>query len=143
MTLTDSEVHTAALSWLGVPFAHQGRSRELGVDCAGLVVCAARQLGLLTSEWDVNGYRRYPDGTMRRHCDAVLDAESALCRAHLALMRFAVDPQHLAFVVPRGGGWSLVHALERSGRVVQHRLDATWRGRIVQLYRYRGVSWHN
>jgi hypothetical protein len=143
VTTTDDDVRSAALSWLGVPFAHQGRSRELGVDCAGLILRVAQELGLLPAGLDVNGYRRYPDGTMRGYCDTMLEAESALHRAHLALIRFAIEPQHLALLVPRGDGWSLVHALERSGRVVQHRLDATWRSRIVQLYRYKGVVWHS
>lgn len=85
-----------------------------------------------------------PDGTMRTHCDAQLEPTQSLAATHLALIRFAVEPQHLAFIVPRApDGWSLVHALERSGRVVQHRLDALWRGRIVQLYRYRETAWRS
>lgn len=142
--MIDAQVRAVALSWLGVPFRHQGRSREHGVDCAGLAICVARDLGLVEPDWDVTGYRRMPDGTMRAHCDARLDPTESLAAAHLALIRFAIEPQHLAVVVPRPpDGWSLVHALERSGRVVQHRLNSLWRSRIVQLYRYRETAWHS
>jgi cell wall-associated NlpC family hydrolase len=33
---------SAARSWLGVPWRHQGRTRQ-GVDCAGLVVLVGRK----------------------------------------------------------------------------------------------------
>ena len=35
----------AARAWLGVPWRHQGRTRQ-GVDCAGLVVLVGREFGL-------------------------------------------------------------------------------------------------
>ena len=34
-----------ALSWVGKPYAQGGRDKEVGVDCAGLVVCCLRACG--------------------------------------------------------------------------------------------------
>lgn len=138
--MTRDEVVAAARDWLGVPFLHQGRSRA-GVDCAGLVICVARGLGELPEGYDVNGYRRAPDGSMLRECDARLVPISGLEAGAVAMMRFSEEPQHLAFVAPyRHGGFALIHALQKSGRVVEHRLDPTWRGRIVRLFRFPGVD---
>lgn len=137
--ITSADVQAAALGWLGVPFAHQGRSKEHGVDCVGLVIGVAKQLGLVAPASDVTGYRRAPDGSMLPLCDAWMD-RSPLDESHVAVLRFSVAPQHLAILVPRGAGLSFVHALERNGCVVAHRVDDTWRRRIVATYRLRGVA---
>lgn len=138
--MTGDDVVATARGWLGVPFLHQGRSRS-GVDCAGLVICVGRELGELATDFDVNGYRRSPDGSMLRECDARLVAISAPEPGAVAMMRFSEEPQHLAFVVPyRHGGFAILHALQKSGRVVEHRLDPLWRGRIVRLFRFPGVD---
>jgi hypothetical protein len=105
------------------------------------VICVARELQQVPPDFDVNGYRRSPDGSMLRECDALLVAISELQVGAVAVLRFSEAPQHLAFVVPyRHGGFALVHSLEKSGRVVEHRLDSVWRGRIVRLFRFPGVD---
>jgi len=138
--VTTADVYSEARAWVGVPFAHQGRSRTTGVDCVGLVICVARELGLVPPDADENGYRRAPDGSMLDRCDEWMD-RAPIAEAHVAAVRFSVAPQHLAFLVPHHhAGLAFVHALQRNGRVVTHRVDDTWRGRIVQAYRLRGVD---
>lgn len=130
----------AARGWLGVPFKHQGRSRA-GVDCAGFVICLARELGLVPADFDINGYRRVPDGTMLEACHQTLQPAAGIDDAHVLVLRFSVQPQHVAIPVPyRHGGTALLHALQQARGVVEHRLDATWRGRIVGAYRFEGVA---
>jgi cell wall-associated NlpC family hydrolase len=65
-----SAIVTAARSWLGTPYRHQHRERGVGVDCAGLVIGVARQLGIVPADFDVNGYSRQPDGSLLAHCAA-------------------------------------------------------------------------
>jgi len=130
---------TAARGWLGVPFMHQGRS-SAGVDCAGLVICLGRDLGQLPADFDVNGYTRQPDGSMFAHCAERLLPSPARVGA-VALMRFTDEPQHLGILVPyRHGGLAIVHALQSAGRVVEHRLDANWRARIVRCFSFPGIT---
>lgn len=50
----------AARTYIGTPFHHQGRARGYGVDCVGLVVCAAQDAGLPVQ--DRTDYARDPDG---------------------------------------------------------------------------------
>ncbi len=136
---TAAAIVAAARSWLGVPFQHQGRTRA-GVDCAGLIICIGRDLGELPADWDVNGYTRQPDGSMFAHCAERL-GPSGQTPGAVALMRFAEEPQHLGVLVPyRHGGLALVHALQSSGRVVEHRLDATWRSRITRCFSFPGMT---
>lgn len=127
---------SAARRYLGVPFRHRGRN-SLGLDCAGLIWLAYADLGTVLP--DVRIYGREP------HRNGLVDAvERALGSAIIGdprpgdvlLMRFDRDPHHLGIVGDYiHGGLSLVHAYGTAGKVVEHRLDDLWRGRIVAIYR--------
>ena len=63
----------AARGYIGVPWRHQGRSR-FGIDCVGLLVCAAHDLGIQVA--DMRAYEREPRAhdlacMLRRHCVSV------------------------------------------------------------------------
>lgn len=131
-----------ARSWVRVvPFKHQGRSLTQGVDCAGAVIVLGKTFGLLPEDYDLNGYRRVPDGTMFEECKRRLTPAASLEEAHVALLRFSEEPQHLAVIAPyKYGGWSMIHALESAGGVVEHRIDRLWKSRIIALFRWPGVN---
>jgi NlpC/P60 family putative phage cell wall peptidase len=123
-----------ARQWLGTPFRHQGRQPGRGLDCVGLVVCAARRCGL--GDYDVTNYPRLPQGdALAEHmCAAGLtevERPTAL-PGDVLLMRFTRQAQHVALVTDGG----ILHAHQQVGRVVEHRLDESWRRRIVAAYRF-------
>lgn len=138
---TPAQVVAEARSWLDTPFAHQGRAKGHGCDCAGVVTGVMRELNL--SDYDVTDYGRQPNGDdMRRLCDQNLIRVPArkLSPGCAALIRFSVEPQHLAVVGDYfAGGLSLVHALVSAGKVTEHRLNSVWRARIVAVYHLPGV----
>lgn len=142
---------TAARSWRGTRFAHQGRRKATagdpgGVDCLGLLVGVARELGLtardgrLLADHDVAAYSKSPDGTvLTARLDALLtvteDSEEVV-PGYLAL--FALDgvPQHLAILSDYAPGTvGMIHAFAPVRSVVEHRMDAGWRNRVVRVYR--------
>ena len=49
-------------SYIGVPYRHLGRSRR-GIDCLGLLICAANDCGLRKG-FDFKGYKGRPDGSL-------------------------------------------------------------------------------
>lgn len=55
---TRADLISEARKYLGVKFAHQGRSRATGLDCGGLILVVARALEL--SELEVLGYADFP-----------------------------------------------------------------------------------
>lgn len=123
-----------ARGYLGVPFRHQGRSRT-GVDCAGLVICVACDLGLPIR--DYRAYGRLPRGdtllrVLREQCT---EYRGDPLPGSIALMRFERDPQHLAIIA----GPTIIHSLSTSRKVVEHRLDTLWQSRIVGLFALPGV----
>nr|MBL8412736.1 C40 family peptidase [Dechloromonas sp.] len=129
------DVVAAARNLIGTPFRHQGRLPGIGLDCAGLVVVIAHELGI--PHRDVAGYGRRP---FQGQLEAVLASQPGLqsvavadlVEGDLLLMRFGRDPQHLAI----HAGGTIIHAAEEFGKVAEHRLDDTWRRRIVAAYRF-------
>jgi cell wall-associated NlpC family hydrolase len=134
--MTRDQIISAARAYLGVRYHHQGRNRA-GLDCAGLLVCVARDLGISTAgDWE--GYSRTPDGASLK---ATLDASAVIPVADyqpgdVLLMRFDKQPQHIAIVTDKG----IIHSYLAARRVVEHRLDAEWRARIVAAYAFPGVA---
>ena len=133
-----ADIVRAARGFLGTPFRHQGRVPGRGLDCAGVIVCAARALGL--NAYDVTGYGRLPHGgVLSRHLQAAGCTEIPIAEVRpgdLYLMRFDHYPQHLALVTDLG----ILHAYAEIGRVVEHRLDDVWRARIVAGLRLPGAA---
>lgn len=108
----------------------------MGVDCAGLLICVARDLGL--QHYDVQGYSRVPSGgDFERHLDANLDRISAIEPGCILLMAFDSEPQHVAICT---SNTSIIHAYFEVRKVVEHDLDALWLSRVRAIYRFRGVQ---
>ena len=116
----------------GVPYHHQGRNREVGLDCAGLVVVALEDIGLPVK--DLEGYARIPNAErLRAIVEYNLKIVPSLKEAEpgdIFLMRFATQPQHLA--VYTGDG--IVHSYSKKGYVLEQRLSDVWRKRVVGVY---------
>ena len=138
-------VVATAREWLGTRWQHQASLKGIGCDCIGLVVGVAHECGVAeAAAWAVDsrgqGYGRAPDSAMLLSaCADYLDPlRPAAARAgDILLMRFAKEPQHFAFV---SLGGNIIHAYAQARRVVEHRLDALWRSRIVGAYALRGVG---
>lgn len=140
---TSAEIAAAARGWLGTPFVHQGRRRGIGVDCAGVVIGVARELGL--SQFDTRSYPAQPDPVQMRalleaHLDPVAWTERRA--GDILWFRVELDPQHLGLLVDAGEAPVMVHAFGRPGvmKVVETRVDAFWQERLAGCYRYRGVD---
>ena len=145
--MTRAEVIADAHTWIGTPFVHQARVRGVGTDCIGLVGCIGRDRGTpdglaWAADRVAGAYGRIPDPrTLLAGVDRYLDriAPAVVTLADIVLMRFRDDPQHFA-IVSRLDPDYIIHASSSAGEVVENRLDAVWRSRIVRAYRYRGIA---
>lgn len=134
------DIVSAARAYLGTRWRHQGRTSH-ALDCIGLLVRVAHDLGL--SDADQAGYSRRPHGgelehALHMHCAPIASPDVGC----VALMRFEHGaPQHVGVLgdYPHGG-LSLIHAYAPSRKVVEHRLDDSWRLRIVQCFDLPGVT---
>ena len=140
-----------AWGYLGTPFMHQGRMPGVGLDCAGVVICIARERGLVPPDFDVTNYAQQPDQT------SIVDAcEKYLVRVPRAqaqpsdvlVMRWDRWPQHLGImgVYPTDPAQRVViHAFMRPGEkdaaVRYHRIDPNLNRSIVRVYRFPEAVW--
>ena len=116
----------------GVPFLHQGRNRELGLDCAGLVVVALEDIGYPVK--DLEAYERLPHpGRLRAiisNNQAKKVPKELMEPGDILLMRFSKDPQHLAVYT----GKSIIHSYQKQGCVIEQRFSDLWNKRILEVF---------
>ena len=132
-----------ARRWLGTRYRHQGRVRGVGVDCLGLLICVARELGVVAADFDINGYSRQPDGdTFQRGCEHYMQAitRAEALPGDVVSIAFGGHPMHAAILGDYAhGGLSLIHALANARKCVEHRFDDVWQSRVAGWYRMNGV----
>lgn len=143
MACARCEIVAAARRWIGTRWNHQASKRGVGTDCIGLVVGVARELGIpeaagFDASSEIRGYGREPDPAMLlRACDAFLEPCAAPVPGDILLLRFKSEPQHFAIM---SGPDYMIHAWAQARKVVENRIDALWRSRIVRAYSYRGIA---
>ena len=83
------QIIATARTWLGTNFHHQGRIKNVGVDCIGLIIGVAAELGVVLP--DRQNYARQPDESelqtaLESHfkkCELQLGAIAQIGRAHV------------------------------------------------------------
>lgn len=142
---TRAEIVAAARQYLGARWTHQGRRHD-AMDCAGLVLRVARDLGL--ADLDVTGYGvQAVDESMLEMCREHLDeiARADLAPGDVVVMRFSGN-RHIGIVGDYAhGGLSLIHAQTSHPRcVTENALSPAWmahvRASIAGCFRFPGVS---
>ncbi len=134
----------AARGWKNVKWRHRGRSR-LGVDCAGLVWCAYRDCGIELPDYRLYGREPFRNGLVTHATAALgepLSPRTPLQDDDVLLMRFEVEPHHMAIVVMVEYGdthaLNIIHSDGKNGRVLEQRLTPDMVSRITHIYR-KGV----
>jgi len=138
--MTRTDFIAAARGMLKTKFLHQGRLPGAGLDCAGLVVCAARACGY--SVKDQAGYGRIPYNgqfvaAVKEHCDVVPLNE--VLPGDLMLFAYREGEQHIA-IVTTNEPVMLIHAYSDVGEVVENGFDPLWQSRYRGCYRLRGIE---
>jgi cell wall-associated NlpC family hydrolase len=139
------QIVTQARTWLGTPFHHQGRLKEVGCDCLGLFIGIAKELDVYSpdddrklADLDIINYSATPNTErLIRELEQNLEQISPddLKPGTLALFNVINSPQHLGIITDYAGGeLGLLHSISGRG-VVEHHLNQDWRSRICRAYR--------
>ena len=129
---TSDEVVREARTWVGVPFRHQGRDRS-GVDCWGVPVVVLRSLGVeMPEDFVRTNYPRQPlsseiEHCLTRHCTK-LPAARPGCLVALRMQRTIM---HVALLTDTE---TMIHALEKHGKVIEHGFRGMWKTRYAAGY---------
>ena len=130
----------AARECLGTPFQHQGRVPGVGLDCVGVAIYAAREVGL--NPVDVQGYGETPNnGALRTALNSQPDLESVPLKdtpqeGDILLFRLRKEPQHVGICT----GTGVIHAYSVVGMCCEHDLCSKWLSRIVGIYRVKELT---
>ena len=125
---TRADVVRVARSYIGTPFHHMGRVPGVGLDCVGVLICAARELGLIARDFDLPAYTPSPDGvTMLKWADEYMTKipQSLMQAGDVLMLITDAEPQHLAILADYvHGGLSIVHSANSATppRVLETRL---------------------
>jgi cell wall-associated NlpC family hydrolase len=131
-----------AIVYLGVPFQHMGRS-EKGLDCVGLLVLVARELGIEVQ--DSPHYGREPARNnnsfqladyLRLHLGDPVEREPRINDVLLMKLRPRFAPAHVGIVAPHPYGLALIHSYGQIGKVVLQRIDERRDRQIVGVYQW-------
>jgi hypothetical protein len=149
------DIVVAARAYLGTRFRHQGRRRSL--DCVGLVLSVAEDLGLLDRfgslirREDYGHYGPQPvDGAVLRECEKRLvrltysanSVATTLEPGQVLVLRAPFVPCHAGIATQLEFGPGVVHAYPPSGGVVENLLDAAWLRRIAGVFWFPEVGTH-
>lgn len=127
-----------AKSYLDVPFLHAGRNK-FGVDCIGLVICAARDAGLV-GDYDNTNYSSVVNAgffrsEIEKFCCCIdkdlLDVGDLLL---FSMRGTASTTTHVGLYI---GLNQFIHSDQGLGRVVIQQLRGAWSTRLVSVYRWK------
>jgi cell wall-associated NlpC family hydrolase len=123
-----------ARSYLNTPYQHQGRLKNVGVDCAGFCMLSIEELGY--EYYDVKAYDRTPNALMfLKNVEknlSIKDIKNAEIGDFL-IFSFIKEPQHIAIITDLNPV-RIIHALEKNKKVVEHIAGDFWESRIRGCY---------
>lgn len=133
---------SAARRYLGTKFKHRGRT-ERGLDCAGLAWIAYRDCGLELPDFRKYGREPHNDGLVTHIKQALGEPvavapvrRSDLCVGDVIVVRFEVEPHHVAIVTDYPyGGFAMLHACGHNDKVIEHRLADDHVARVTHVFR--------
>jgi len=153
--ITRERIVACARTWLGTKFQHQGRRRGQGLDCIGLPVMVAVELGIrLTDGSSATPYMfgDYCAQPIARGARVQIECERLLVQkkiedalpGDLLVMRIPSEPCHIAMLAEltfsRAKMTTIIHAYSGAKKVVEHIFDDRWRWRVCGAFYFPGVE---
>ncbi len=130
ITVTREQVVAKAREYLGTPHKHHGRVKGGAIDCAGLLICVGKELGIVPQDFEDVNYKTKNDGTeldLMLHKFGFEIPVSKAKPGDILVMRVYQHPQHCGFKTDIG----MIHSYDS---VVEHIIDGPWPERIEKAF---------
>jgi cell wall-associated NlpC family hydrolase len=144
-------------SYLGTRFRHQGRATAGGgIDCIGLVIKAAHDLGIDHGTINYRAYAHTPDpGTLEKECNAYMNRvpynrlqplrrQVKIGSVLLMWVEQQGTPRHVGVYtgVDRHGRDTIIHSYAQENRgVIEQPMGAYWVQRVCAVYELKDVEY--
>lgn len=120
--ITRNQIISQARTWIGTPFHHQNKLKNVGCDCVGLIIEVANELNIgdFTGLLPVS-YNFFQDRHYLLDC---LDNYFAQCERQygsIALIGSGDLGWHIGFVGRQENNFTLIHSCMKKGMVVEQR----------------------
>ena len=126
-------------SFIGVPYRHQGRTRQ-GLDCLGLIELTALLCGLTQSFIAETNYSRQASYKLQQGFETYCSKLDKLQHGSIALFTIHGMPFHCG-IIGTDNGLGLIHAYENVGCVREHQLISWWEKKIDSIYGFPKVDY--
>lgn len=143
------EVVAKAREFNGTPFQHQGRIKGTALDCVGLPLCVAEELGIvdkngvpLKSRDNLNYSAQPQDQLVHQECQNRLIQKpiEQMADGDVVTLRVPSIPCHVAIVTLVDGVWHMIHAYTGNRKCAEHVMDDKWKKRIEGVFSFPGVE---
>lgn len=108
-----SIIQTHAREWIGTKWKHQGRNHN-GIDCAGLIILVAKEIGVVPEDFDEKNYpRRSPHSQefLQYFKDRLPQKKNNEKKpGDVVILKEPVYPCHCGILAEREGQLTLIHA---------------------------------
>ena len=136
---TRSEIVDYARAWDRVRYRHQGRSRDTGIDCAGLIARVGNDTGAMN--YDTHNYYRFPtDGDFypifnRTGCIEIPLGDRQ--PGDIVVLRVGGIACHLGILLPDN---KIIHAYAKMRKVSIQTYDPVWLLVTDRCYKFPNVT---
>lgn len=136
-----ADIVAAARKYAGVKWQHQGRTLH-GIDCAGIVVCAGKDSGIV--DYNPMNYPARPDGSFLFHFDAALTRKpiTSMLDGDVLVFTESTVECHCGIKTTINGEPGVIHSHLRRGFVIEETLESAKSvcGRPVRCYQYPNIE---
>lgn len=140
---TRAEFIAAARSMLGTRFVHQGRQPAAGVDCIGLLICAAKMIGINLIDHTTYGRNPNPRQLLGKFEENAMlrfepgDIDPLPGDLLLFFNKESAGPQHLALAAEGRDGYalSMIHTSNDLKKVVENPYADPWPASLHSVWR--------
>lgn len=124
-----------ARTYLGTPWHHTGRKKEVGIDCVGLIVSVFSDLNLYhVDNVNYSMEDEYPSLiSFVEKCCIPLENKQALVAGDILVFRGKRLYNHVGFFAPNN---SVIHTYASVNAVVEHDIDRFWSKNLQVVYRH-------
>jgi len=139
--VTRSNIVEVAKTYIGTPFHHLGRVKNIGIDCVGIILGVAEELNIVLIVHPE--FKRYGKASKQRPLLEYMNEQFIKLERRevgsIAVSWYDIqtkNPSHLGIVTPIG----MIHTNGHLKITIEEQWSPKWTTRTVGYYKYLGVK---